>query len=71
MEPGVLQFIGPQRVGHNWATEQQEKSMMWQLKWDTELKWGVHDDMELKWDVCDDMELKWDVRDDMQPIKQN
>ena len=25
-EPGVLQFMGSQRVGHNWATEQQQQS---------------------------------------------
>ena len=25
-KPGVLQFIGPQRVGHNWATKQQQEA---------------------------------------------
>ena len=25
-KPGVLQSMGSQRVGHNWATEQQQKS---------------------------------------------
>ena len=36
--PGMLQFMGSQRVGHNWATE---------LKW-PELKWP-----ELNWRSCE------------------
>ena len=35
-EPGVLRFMGSQRVRHNWATE---------LKW-TELKWTGRTDVE-------------------------
>ena len=34
--PGVLRFMGSQRVGHNWATE-----LNWtELNW-TELNWGI------------------------------
>ena len=36
-KPGVLQSMGSQRVGHNWATEQQQESS-WQFNQNEQLK---------------------------------
>ena len=38
-KPGMLWFMGSQRVGHDWATE---------LNW-TELKWGLNPKVILRW----------------------
>ena len=40
VKPGVLQSLGSQRVGHNWATEQQKTSGRLQLNFDKVTKEG-------------------------------
>ena len=36
-KPGVLQFIGLQRVRHNWATEQQQSETIWVQMFSTDI----------------------------------
>ena len=42
-KPGVLQFTGSQRVGHDWATELTELTgLFWKLIWDNSHTFHIH-----------------------------
>ena len=53
-KPGVLQSMGSQRAGHNWATEQQKEKSGWGAVFWKSTKFRIHTFIYLTTEICKD-----------------